>query len=293
MTDKAPWDMRTPDLKCPILRTRVHEVIYTLAEAIRVCSILLLPYMPEKAGKALDKIGVQEERRTFEHAARGADLMYGRGLFVIEGRGPMGSLFEPMPSLEYPGKPGEPLYEARLLRMKGEERRLQQQDRLAQMTEKEREEDRQKKAHLKMLRLERELAKQNERRAAREARALARENWEKERDMQEEAKEKEQAEREKALFDLGDEWHVAKDEEVDVKAEGVDAKAEEVENAKGGDEKATRDAERVKMLNRRARRAGKINMLEPTGDKGYVRGILKPKSKWVKGPPTVTGPPTT
>ena len=127
MSDKAPWSMRDHDLNDEVAKARVSAVIYTLAETLRICSILLLPYMPGRAGEALDRLGVTAVRRTFEYAVRGADASYGMGFREVETRGSAGSLFPPLASREFPEEAGEPLVEARAARRPGEERARKQE----------------------------------------------------------------------------------------------------------------------------------------------------------------------
>lgn len=122
MTDTAPWEIRSHDLEDEAALARLSKVIYTLAETLRVCSILLLPYIPARAGEALERLGVLPERRTFEHAVRGADNWYGGSFRGPEHRGPLESLFPPLESSEFPEEAGEPLVEARAARKPAGER---------------------------------------------------------------------------------------------------------------------------------------------------------------------------
>ena len=64
MTTTAPWAATTkPEV--------VAAVYTTIVETLRVCGILLQPFMPTKAGTLLDALGVPVEQRTLEHAALG------------------------------------------------------------------------------------------------------------------------------------------------------------------------------------------------------------------------------
>lgn len=61
--------------------------------------ILLQPYMPNKAKKLLDQLGVQEDRRTLAFCQPGADLDYGTPM-VILGSKLEGVLFLPLATEE-------------------------------------------------------------------------------------------------------------------------------------------------------------------------------------------------
>ncbi|SPN98987.1 related to METHIONYL-TRNA SYNTHETASE, mitochondrial [Cephalotrichum gorgonifer] len=92
------------------LPANLNFVIFTLSEALRISSILLLPYMPDRATEALDRLGVAAERRTFEYAVKGADDSYGaKPEGVVDARGREASLFPPLPSQEFKPEDGEPL----------------------------------------------------------------------------------------------------------------------------------------------------------------------------------------
>ncbi|KAK9456919.1 tRNA synthetases class I (M)-domain-containing protein [Dipodascopsis uninucleata] len=57
----------------------VAPTIYNTAEAARVSAILLQPFLPEYAERALNKLNVHHDRRTVEYATYGADDSYGHG----------------------------------------------------------------------------------------------------------------------------------------------------------------------------------------------------------------------
>jgi methionyl-tRNA synthetase len=57
--------------------TRLNTVIALTAEALRICGILLQPYMPEKTQLLLDQLGVDQSKRTVDYAVIAADLDYG------------------------------------------------------------------------------------------------------------------------------------------------------------------------------------------------------------------------
>lgn len=128
MTTMEPWNIRNHDLNDSDALARLSTVIYTMAETLRVCSILLQPYMPDRAAEALNRLGVSPSRRTFKHAVRGADDEYGKSFLKIESRGSSGSLFPPLASEEFHEEDGEPLVEQRELRMPIEERMVQRRE---------------------------------------------------------------------------------------------------------------------------------------------------------------------
>ena len=76
---------------------RVDVVVYLCAEALRVCAILLQPYMPDKAAELLDMLGVAADRRGFDAARVGLDADYGKSKVDL-GRGHAGVLFPPLRS---------------------------------------------------------------------------------------------------------------------------------------------------------------------------------------------------
>ena len=63
--ETAPWVLARDPEKKPRLAT----VLYNLLEALRICVVLLQPYMPETCVKAFDQIGAPEAVRTWESAA--------------------------------------------------------------------------------------------------------------------------------------------------------------------------------------------------------------------------------
>ncbi len=63
--ENAPWVLAKDETK----RARLAAVMYNLLESIRLAGILLMPYMPETAGKILDQIGASAEERSWESAA--------------------------------------------------------------------------------------------------------------------------------------------------------------------------------------------------------------------------------
>ena len=61
--ENAPWVL-AKDMSAN--GARLAQVMYNLLECIRVCAVLLTPFMPESMAKALDQIGADADRRTWE-----------------------------------------------------------------------------------------------------------------------------------------------------------------------------------------------------------------------------------
>ena len=55
----------------------VHEIIYHCSETLRICAVLLQPYMPTKMAKLLDLLGVSPTARTFVDAKLDSNPDYG------------------------------------------------------------------------------------------------------------------------------------------------------------------------------------------------------------------------
>ena len=66
--------MKNQDAESRIL---LNLAIYNCAEALRIAGILLQPIMPTKASVLLNELGVGQDRRTIEFAAKGKDADYG------------------------------------------------------------------------------------------------------------------------------------------------------------------------------------------------------------------------
>ena len=62
--ENAPWALA----KDPANRVRLATVMYHLLETIRICTTLLMPFMPESAEKIFDQIGACQGCRTWEKA---------------------------------------------------------------------------------------------------------------------------------------------------------------------------------------------------------------------------------
>ncbi|KEF51904.1 methionyl-tRNA synthetase [Exophiala aquamarina CBS 119918] len=75
-----------------------HYSLYITTETLRIISILLQPFIPEKAKAALDMMNVDESWRTFADARVGADFLYGTDAYKTENRSP--PLFPALLSLD-------------------------------------------------------------------------------------------------------------------------------------------------------------------------------------------------
>ena len=64
--ETAPWVLAKDEAK----RGRLASVMYNILEALRICTQLLTPFMPESCAKAADQIGVPAENRTWEAAGK-------------------------------------------------------------------------------------------------------------------------------------------------------------------------------------------------------------------------------
>ncbi len=65
--ENAPWAL-AKDMEAN--GARLATVLYNLLEAVRVCTVLLTPFMPESCGKIFGQIGAEESARTWESAAQ-------------------------------------------------------------------------------------------------------------------------------------------------------------------------------------------------------------------------------
>ena len=76
-----PWSMEV--LKD---QDRLHEVIYLCSESLRICGILLQPFMPEKMNRLLDMLGVSRDARLYGNTAFMIDQDYGRPNHTLAGQ---------------------------------------------------------------------------------------------------------------------------------------------------------------------------------------------------------------
>ena len=93
MQHTQPWDL----VGNPQESENLNSVIYLCAESLRICGILLQPYMPDTMRKLLDMLGVSPEARKYENTLLGSDFSYGKPQVEV-GRGIQGVLFPPLRS---------------------------------------------------------------------------------------------------------------------------------------------------------------------------------------------------
>ena len=74
--------------------SQLNSAIYLCAETLRICGILLQPYMPGKTMQMLDMLGVSEDARKFENAVLGSDTTFGKPMIGL-GTQYRGVLFPP------------------------------------------------------------------------------------------------------------------------------------------------------------------------------------------------------
>ena len=81
--ENTPWALAKDESK----KTRLATVMYNLLETIRVCTVLLLPFIPESCEKIFDQIGACEGCRTWDSAcewgALRADVSVHKGAAVF------------------------------------------------------------------------------------------------------------------------------------------------------------------------------------------------------------------
>lgn len=95
MQSRSPWNLVRSETDS--VKAHVSVVIYLCAETLRICGILLQPFMPTKAGELLDMLGVSQENRDFSKAQLDADWDYGESAFDL-GKGYENVLFPPLNS---------------------------------------------------------------------------------------------------------------------------------------------------------------------------------------------------
>ncbi len=82
--ENAPWAL-AKDMEAN--GARLAAVLYNLLETVRVCTVLLTPFMPESCGKIFDQTGADASARTWVSAARwgvlpaGVEVRKGENLF--------------------------------------------------------------------------------------------------------------------------------------------------------------------------------------------------------------------
>lgn len=72
MQSRAPWDLLEPERQ-----EQLDRIIYLCADSLRICGILLQPYMPAKMKQLLDMLGVADDARMYANASLGNDRDYG------------------------------------------------------------------------------------------------------------------------------------------------------------------------------------------------------------------------
>ena len=93
LQETEPWRMKEPQLT-----DEKNACIYMCAESLRICGILLQPFMPEKSKQLLDMIGVSDNGRSFVNTRFGSDHTYGR-VPTEKPNGTSNALFPPLRSL--------------------------------------------------------------------------------------------------------------------------------------------------------------------------------------------------
>lgn len=63
--ENAPWTLAKDESKC----ARLASVMYNLLESLRICTCLLVPFMPESCKKAFAQIGADESVQNWDSAA--------------------------------------------------------------------------------------------------------------------------------------------------------------------------------------------------------------------------------
>ncbi|KAL2128898.1 hypothetical protein VTI74DRAFT_8493 [Chaetomium olivicolor] len=93
LTQTQPWSL--VKLEDPSGRASAEKILFLVAEGLRISGILLQPFLPDKAARMLDTLGVSPDRRTFGHAVVRCDPDYGVPM-VDPGRSRDDGLFPPL-----------------------------------------------------------------------------------------------------------------------------------------------------------------------------------------------------
>jgi methionyl-tRNA synthetase len=72
-----------------------EQVLFLVAEGLRISGILLQAFLPDKSARMLDILGVREDNRTFDHAVLRCDPSYGVPM-ADPGRSREDALFPPL-----------------------------------------------------------------------------------------------------------------------------------------------------------------------------------------------------
>lgn len=101
MQNTGPWNLAKEAATNPAAHDQLVGVIYNAAESLRITGILLQPFMPEKAKRLLDMLGVEDDlsKRSFAASSYGVDPDYGTPSVPL-GKGQAGTLFPPLLSEE-------------------------------------------------------------------------------------------------------------------------------------------------------------------------------------------------
>jgi methionyl-tRNA synthetase len=81
--ETMPWELAKDADKHPALAA----VLYNLLETIRICTVMLQPFMPDSCVKVFEQIGAADELRTFDSAdnfgglAKNATVVKGQIIF--------------------------------------------------------------------------------------------------------------------------------------------------------------------------------------------------------------------
>ena len=78
MQRSVPWRLTLPEQQ-----EQKDRVIYLCVDSLRICAILLQPYMPTKMKQLLDMLGVAEDARMYANASIGKDQDYGEPKYNI------------------------------------------------------------------------------------------------------------------------------------------------------------------------------------------------------------------
>ena len=76
-------------------RAAAERILFLVAEGLRISGILLQPFLPDKAARLLDTLGVAQDKRTFAHTRFRCDPDYGVPT-VDPGSGRTDGLFPPL-----------------------------------------------------------------------------------------------------------------------------------------------------------------------------------------------------
>ena len=90
MQASAPWTLARIGSE-----GQVDEIIFLCAESLRICGILLQPYMPAKMKTLLDQLGVAAGDRSYANTLLGSDTNYGVSMVDL-GSNLDGVLFPPL-----------------------------------------------------------------------------------------------------------------------------------------------------------------------------------------------------